>query len=64
MNAYITSVGAYLPGEPIGNDEIEDYLGAASGSERLRRRMLEANGIEKRHYALDRERRTTDLDRG
>jgi 3-oxoacyl-[acyl-carrier-protein] synthase-3 len=54
MTAYITSVGAYLPGEPIGNDELDAYLGATSGSDRVRRRMLEANGIEKRHYAIDR----------
>ncbi|MGH8915396.1 MAG: iron-containing redox enzyme family protein, partial [Acidimicrobiia bacterium] len=55
MSAYITSVGAFLPGEPIGNDELEIYLGTIpGGSDRLRRRMLEANGIEKRHYAIDR----------
>lgn len=53
MNAYITGVGAYLPGDPIGNDEIESYLGATEGSTRIRQRMLEANGIEKRHYAID-----------
>jgi 3-oxoacyl-[acyl-carrier-protein] synthase-3 len=62
MNAYITSVGAYLPGAPIGNDELESYLGAIpGGSDRLRRRMLEANGIEKRHYAIDRDGRSTML---
>jgi len=54
MTAYITSVGAYLPGEPIGNDDLEAYIGTIAGSERIRRRMLEANGIEKRHYAIDR----------
>jgi len=60
--AYITSVGAFLPGEPIGNDEIETYLGIIpSSSDRLRRRMLEANGIEKRHYAIDRSGQTTIL---
>jgi 3-oxoacyl-[acyl-carrier-protein] synthase-3 len=61
MSAYITSVGSYLPGEPIGNDEIESYLGSGNGSDRIRRRMLEANGIEKRHYAIDRQGRTTML---
>jgi 3-oxoacyl-[acyl-carrier-protein] synthase III len=62
MNAYITSVGAFLPGEPIGNDEIETYLGAIpTSSDRLRRRILEANGIEKRHYAIDRSGNTTIL---
>ncbi|HEU5112346.1 MAG TPA: hypothetical protein VFU96_03455, partial [Acidimicrobiia bacterium] len=61
MNAYITGVGSYLPGEPVGNDEIESYLGRSCGSDRIRRRMLEANGIEKRHYAIDREGRTQML---
>jgi 3-oxoacyl-[acyl-carrier-protein] synthase-3 len=61
MSAYITSVGSYLPGEPVGNDEIETYLGGSPGSDRLRRRMLEANGIEKRHYAIDRQGRTLML---
>lgn len=60
--AYITAVGAYLPGEPVGNDELTQFLGATpGGSERLRARMLQANGIEKRHYAIDRSGRTTML---
>lgn len=55
MEAYITSVGAFLPGAPIGNDDLESYLGVIpGGSDRLRRRMLDANGIEKRHYAINR----------
>ena len=54
VSTYITSVGAFLPGDPIGNDEVEQYLGEIPGrSERLRARMLDANGIEKRHYAID-----------
>ena len=61
MNAYITAVGSYLPGPPVGNDEIEAYLGTSNQSDRLRRRMLEANGIEKRHYAIDRQGRTLML---
>lgn len=54
MTAYITAVGAFLPGEPIGNDDLEAYIGQTGGSDRLRARMLAANGIEKRHYAMDR----------
>ena len=53
MDAYITGVGAYLPGDPIGNDDIESYLGSTGASPRIRERMLGANGIEKRHYAID-----------
>ena len=61
-HAYITGLGAFLPGEPVGNDEIEDILGMPrGGSTRLKERMLAANGIEKRHYALDRHGATTML---
>ena len=53
MAVYITAAGAYLPGEPVANDEIDSRLGSlGEGSERIRRRMLEANGIRTRHYAL------------
>lgn len=56
---YITSLGKFLPGEPITNDEIEDYLGYIGGKpSRLKRRILKQNGILTRHYALDREGRT------
>ena len=58
--AYITSTGAYLPGPPIGNDEIEDVLGYVEGrSSRLKARILKSNGIQTRHYAIDRSQRTT-----
>lgn len=61
MDAYITGVGAYLPGEPVGNEEIEQYLGSVDGSPRVRERMLAANGIEKRHYAIDTDGNTVML---
>jgi 3-oxoacyl-[acyl-carrier-protein] synthase-3 len=58
--AYITSTGAFLPGPPIGNDEIEDVLGYVEGrSSRLKARILKSNGIQTRHYAIDRSQRTT-----
>lgn len=59
-NAYITSMGTFLPGPPISNDEIEGILGAVGGKpSRLRARILRSNGITSRHYALDHEQRTT-----
>lgn len=61
MDAYITAVGAYLPGRPIGNDELDLYLGRSPGSDRLRRKLLAANGIEKRHFAIDRNGETVML---
>lgn len=61
MDAYITGVGSYLPGDPVGNDDIERYLGSTNGSSRIKDRMLEANGIEKRHYAIDTDGKTLML---
>ncbi len=61
MNAvYITSTGRFLPGPPVTNDDIENILGPVHGkASRLKQRILKANGIETRHYAIDREHRTT-----
>lgn len=51
---FITGLGRFLPGEPIGNDQIEDVLGKIGGrASRARRRILAQNGIQTRHYALD-----------
>src|SRR5688572_1439342 len=59
MNAYITSTGAFLPGPPVGNDEMEEILGCVEGKpSRLKARILKANGIRTRHYAIDRSHRT------
>lgn len=49
---FLTGCGAYLPGEPLDNDEIARRLGA-SGDTGMRGRVLAANGIRTRHYALD-----------
>ncbi|SRR6266568_1344285 len=52
--AYITGVGAYLPGDPVGNTELAARL--SDGSPRgaaLGRRALAANGIRTRHYAVN-----------
>ncbi len=58
--AYITGFGAFLPGDPVGNDAIEDVLGRIGGKpSRHRRRVLERNGIRTRHYALDRDGKRT-----
>ena len=60
MNAYVTSTGSFLPGPPIGNDEIEEILGYVEGKpSRLKARILKANGIKTRHYAIDKSHRTT-----
>ncbi|WP_419875285.1 3-oxoacyl-[acyl-carrier-protein] synthase III C-terminal domain-containing protein [Candidatus Pristimantibacillus sp. PTI5] len=55
---YITSIGKFLPGSPVGNDEIEDYLGKINGkSSKSMRRILGQNKIRFRHYAMDKEQK-------
>jgi 3-oxoacyl-[acyl-carrier-protein] synthase-3 len=52
---FVTRTGAFLPFAPVGNDEIEDILGRVAGkASRARRVVLRSNGIESRHYAIDR----------
>ncbi len=56
--AFITALGKFLPGEPVGNDQMEEHLGRIGGKpSRLRARILRQNGIQSRHYAIDREGR-------
>ena len=52
---FLTRTGAFLPFAPVGNDEIEDVLGRVGGKpSRARRLVLRNNGIQSRHYAIDR----------
>ena len=51
-NVYVTATGAFYPGEPVGNDRIDDYVAPLNGtSPRLKRRILAENGIEQRYYS-------------
>jgi 3-oxoacyl-[acyl-carrier-protein] synthase III len=57
---FINSIGKFLPGNPITNDEMEDYLGKVNGRlSKVRHRILKSNGIQQRYYALDRQQQTT-----
>src|SRR5258708_25002858 len=52
--AYSTGVGAFLPGDPIDNQQLADrFCDGTARSSALRRRALAANGIKTRHYAVD-----------
>jgi 3-oxoacyl-[acyl-carrier-protein] synthase-3 len=51
-DVYLTATGAFLPGEPLDHEEIARRLGQTDGAA-LRARVLAANGIRTRHYALD-----------
>lgn len=53
---YVTSTGSFLPGAPVGNDDIDRFIAPINAtSARIKRRILAENGIEARHYAIDAE---------
>jgi 3-oxoacyl-[acyl-carrier-protein] synthase III len=52
--AYITGTGAFLPGDPVDNEQLAGRFGTDTPrAAALRRRTLAANGIKTRHYAVD-----------
>ncbi len=54
-DVFITNTASYLPHDPVANDEIESVLGMVGGKpSRARRIVLRNNGIQSRHYAIDR----------
>jgi len=58
-NVYINGLGAFLPGNPVSNAEMEDYLGCVFGKpSKYRSASLKQNQIKTRHYALDKQGRS------
>lgn len=54
MNVYITKASKFLPNDPVGNEEMETFLGMIDGKpSRARSIILRRNGIKQRYYALD-----------
>ncbi|MEN8189642.1 MAG: beta-ketoacyl-ACP synthase III [Thermodesulfobacteriota bacterium] len=54
MNTFITATGIYLPGAPVTNEELDDYMiGIDRVAARTRRIILKNNGIDTRYYALE-----------
>lgn len=54
MNAYITALSSWFPGEPVKNDMLDAYLGAVNSvSAKTRRIILKNNGIHCRYYAIN-----------
>lgn len=59
MPAYITSMGRFLPGDPIGNAEVDEYLGVVGrASSDLRDQTMANSGIRTRYYAINKEQET------
>ncbi|THB72996.1 MAG: StlD/DarB family beta-ketosynthase [Gammaproteobacteria bacterium] len=54
ISAYITNVAAFMPNDPVSNDEMENILGMVGGKpSRAKKIILKSNGIETRYYVLD-----------
>ncbi len=52
-DAYITGTGTFLPGEPVPNDRMEEFIGRIGGrASSIGQRVLRWNGIDTRHYGL------------
>jgi len=55
MDVFISDLAAFLPNEPVGNEEIEEVLGRINDiPSRTKSIMLRNNKIETRYYAIDR----------
>jgi 3-oxoacyl-[acyl-carrier-protein] synthase-3 len=53
-SVYLTSAGSFLPGEPVDNDALDRFIVPLDATaERVKRKVLEENGIQTRHYAID-----------
>lgn len=53
-DVYITKMSAFLPNDPVNNDQIEDVLGMIGGvKSRAKNVVLRSNGIKTRYYVLD-----------
>ncbi len=53
MNAYITKISKFLPGDPVENEQMENYLGKIGNTpSKARRIILAKNGIKRRYYAI------------
>lgn len=55
-DVYINAFGKFLPGQPIQNSQMEDYLGLINGKpSKARALVLRQNRIKTRYYAIDKE---------
>lgn len=53
-DVYINRISAFLPNNPVPNSDMEEYLGFINGGKsKSKNIVLRNNGIEQRHYALD-----------
>ena len=54
QSVFLTSAGTFLPGPPVGNEAMDQFIAPLDASSaRIKRRILAENGIRTRHYAID-----------
>lgn len=59
QRVYLESAGYFMPGEPVSNEHMDAFIAPLNRmSERIKRRILAENGIQKRYYAIDAEGQT------
>src|SRR6478609_4249936 len=59
MDTYITATGRFLPGNPIPNDQIDEYIGMPQNlSPDFKQQVLASCGIATRYYAIDKQQQT------
>jgi 3-oxoacyl-[acyl-carrier-protein] synthase-3 len=57
---YINRIAKFLPGKPVSNDEMEDYLGVVDGRKsRAKAVILRNNRITNRYYSRDKQGNST-----
>lgn len=57
---YITRTSSFFPNDPVGNEDMEKYLGLIDGRpSRVKPVILRQNGIKTRFYALDQNQKIT-----
>lgn len=59
-DCYVTSTGQFLPGDPVGNESIQRFLGTLDGEEDVKEKVLRMNGIKSRHYAQDEQQQASE----
>ncbi|HLK29188.1 MAG TPA: beta-ketoacyl-ACP synthase III [Puia sp.] len=59
-NVYITGTSKFLPNDPVGNEQMEEYLGVINKMpSKSRRIVLRNNGIKQRYYAISKNGKPT-----
>jgi 3-oxoacyl-[acyl-carrier-protein] synthase-3 len=59
MECFLTATGSFLPGDPVANDRIGEFLGSLDGESDVAQSVLQMNGIVQRFYAQDERQRAT-----